>query len=286
MEIKEITDEEVESFDNLNMDAMENIERQNCQAVAAFAEEVEEPLSTLIWEYHGLEEGGNAAAELLWFDVKEAEAAEKVLDQYDRIINEKNVTVSELEFGEAEADENLRKLLADNGFSISEKEGRRVLLNVSDLSDLVLANKKPPEYILSIEDLSAREFKQIILKCLWNHHKGVYEDIINIPMYWFDTRVSCCLRTDNRVSGVFLVHCTPSGALFPVLLFAEGADAKMNILNMIRYAVCHAMEEFPPNTRIILMRNTEATAKVVEKMFPNKKGEKVIYGKRTESTGE
>ncbi len=280
IEIKELTDEMAENLERMNLDAVEHLERKNCHGLAAFEKGAREPMSSLFWEYKGVEEENEVTAELICMDFADGEAGSMLVDEFSKIIRSEDVSLTEVEIKEADAA--LQKLMENKGFDLKPQESRKVVLSVADLKEMSLVKKEPPDYIIGIEELSSREFKQIILKCIWNHHKGVFEDIINIPMYWFDTQVSCCLRTDNRVSGIFLVHCTPSGVLMPVLLFAEGADARMNILNMMRYTVRKAIEYFEPRTKIVVIRNTDATARVIEKMFPDKKGEAVVFGTRME----
>ncbi len=283
-EIRDITDDDEQEVHKIDEDILENIERSQCEGIAVYKDGKKDSRATLMWEYCGTGEDEQKRAEFLWFHMVDRAAADRLLEEFEKRTSEQEIVASVFEF--QDMDKEITDFLSEKGFAISEKEGTDLMIEVGDLSELPIAKKKPPEFIVSIDELTSREFKQVLLRCLWNHHRGIYEDIINIPMYWFDTRISCCFRTDNRVSGVFLIHLLPSGALLPTLLFAEGTDARMNILYMMRYAVQMVINDFDPKTKIIIRRKTEAVRKLTEKFFPEKTGEKVVFGSRGENEGE
>ena len=79
-----------------------------------------------------------------------------------------------------------------------------------------------------------------------------------------------------------MVHACPSGILTPVLLFALGADAKINIVEMLRFSVKAAEDKYPEDTVIRVHRRNLPVKKISAKLFPDKKGTPAVSGVRNE----
>ncbi len=110
----------------------------------------------------------------------------------------------------------------------------------------------------------------------------VLEDLSYLPKRWFEQTVSCCVKTDGKVSGFLLVHACPSGVLMPVLFFAVGADSRFNLLEMMRFSIAQAALNYPKDTVIRILRRNPPVRALSEKLFPGRKGKPAKAGKRFE----
>ena len=103
-----------------------------------------------------------------------------------------------------------------------------------------------------------------------------------LPKEWFDEKVSCCVMTDGLINGFLLVHRYPSGLLMPVFFYSAGADSRYNLLEMMRFSVHSASEEYPEDTPVLIRRRNESVRALTEKLFPGKQGKEVMKGERAE----
>ncbi|MBQ8945849.1 MAG: hypothetical protein IJ058_03450 [Lachnospiraceae bacterium] len=175
------------------------------------------------------------------------------------------------------------KALSGVGFSCEKKESETVVITLGELADSKLAKvKKTPSHIGSIESLSILQYRDTVKQILFMGHNGVMEDIAYLPMNWFDGRVSSCVISGDLVTGLFLIRRTPSGVLIPALYSAFGLDSKKNLLYMLEYSLQKALQEYPSDTRVMIMRKNAYIRALTDKLIPGQQGIEVFCGTRKE----
>ena len=277
-----ITEENIEELDELlPEDIAENIGRSSYQAIAM--EEGTETSAAMVWEYRYLEdENRDPQSHLSWIFAKDNKAGENLFTEYAKDISEEGIVKSVAAFAASEAGE-MVEILKAAGFSITEKEVSNIHVTIGDLEKLdVLKKKKTAANLRPLEDLQVRIFRRGIMNCIFHTKREHLEDLATLPIDWYDTDVSCCVTSDDRIDGFFLVHRLSSGRLRVEFMAAVGPDARIDLINMIRFSAFRAIEKYPKETEIILPRRDESAEKLVGYFFPGAKGEPGIYGEREE----
>ncbi len=176
------------------------------------------------------------------------------------------------------------KMFAESGFSMEKKQGEALCVTLGEITALGLAAKKKlPGYVSSIGNLTLQQFRDAVKAILFKGHKGVMDDIAYLPKSWFDAEISSCIRSGEKIPGLFLVRRTPSGTLIPALLFAYGPEFKKNLLLLLHYAIQKAVELYPPETNVLVIRKDDGTRALAGKLLPNKSGEELFFGTREEN---
>ncbi len=279
MEIRKITEDNAEDYsDILSADAVQSIEREFYRGLALH--EDDETMAAAIWELRNPEEEIPTEAEMVSFYVKDGESGRKFFEAYKDEISEDDITRTFFEF--EEYDDNMVKVTDAAGFEPSEKEGRDIAVTLDELASLSFMKKQVPSYITNISELMVRQYRKGITNALFHGRKGILEDLAFLPMTWFDQDVSSCVQTDGKANGFFLIHKNAKDELVVDLLFAMEPDAKINLISMIRYSINAAVEKYPGDTKVIFKRHNEMTAAFTAKLFPDKKGQKVLAGERGE----
>ncbi len=267
--------------DLLGEDIAENIERDYYNGILSCGDSEELPNGGIVWQICDAESDEETSSEIDYFNAPDEETAKNLLKKYTGKIADDEVRVSYFELQELTSE--LKEVLAENGFSVSERESRNLRVTVRDALDCKIPNtKKDPHKLVPLRDAQPIQFRQGITNCLFSGMNGLYDDLALLPKEWYEQDLSCCAILNNKVTGLFLVHKYPSGLLAPVLLFGSGADAKMAILHMLGFFVGAASKKYPPHTGIVIRCKTERTDKLVKYLFPKKRGEMVIAGERSE----
>ncbi len=68
----------------------------------------------------------------------------------------------------------------------------------------------------------------------------------------------------------------------PVLLYAVGPNSKLDLVNMIRFTIRSAAEEYDPDTKILIRRHNPSVKALSAKLLPELKGEVAMFGEREE----
>ena len=280
MDIQAISAEDIfEYSDYVDSDIAENMNRIYYHGMAGFDCEDGSLLSILIWELKSVDEKDKPDSELKWLYVADPSVIVPLFECYREAANEYEVKKTSFEFPSSEEKE---EALADCGFSINQTESKTLEVTLKECADLSIAKKAAPGYVQSIEELDEQDFLQGLMNILFNYESPALEDISFIPKQWYEQAISCCIKTDENVSGMLLIHACPSGALIPVLFFAVGADSRMNLLEMMRYSIRKAAECYPEDTVVRIHRRNDSVKALSKKLFPGKKGEPAIAGERME----
>ncbi len=119
--------------------------------------------------------------------------------------------------------------------------------------------------------LEVHEFYEGLWDCQYYEHLGLLSDergqIGQIPLDWFELDLSCCVRVDGKMLGLFLISVSDEGELVPILLFASGRDAGSHLLQMIHFAVYAAEEKYPPETQVVLHLRDAAVKALAKKLI-------------------
>ena len=278
MKVVDITTENVDEFsDILTEDVKESIGRKFIRG-KGLKNEDQEPCGCLVWEYKNMNYDDDTEAEILKLSLKDHAGRKELFDAFDLDVKEEST--AKCYFDLPGAEKQLTEDFSERGFDTREQESRDAILMLEEMSEIKLLRRKPSSYVVGLEMLLPREFRQGIMKCLYYDRRGLVEDLSTLPMTWYDQEISCAVRTDGEVTGFLLIHAFPSGVLMPVLLFAVGPDHKTDVLDMMRFAFQAAFRKYPPDTKILVRRHNAATKGLVQKMFPTKKGETALCGER------
>lgn len=281
MEIVQITEENMESFlPLLGEDLTEDLKRVYFGGIGVIDDD-ENPLGAWIYELLNAESCADIEGRIC-FSQYEKEEIFDLLRQYftENTIEEEGIGTSSYVLKE----EASAKKFAESGFSMEKKEGEALRITLGEMTSLpIAAKKKLPDYVSSVENLTLQQFRNAVKAILFKGHKGVMEDIAYLPMNWFDTDVSACIISEDKVPGMFLVRRTPSGTLIPALLFAYGPEFKKNLLLMLNYSIHKALEMYPPETNALIIRKDAGTKALSGKLFPDRSGDEVYFGTNREN---
>ena len=281
METIRITEDNLDEYEELLPgDIAENIGREYFRGIALHKDPDEAAEAALVWEYKNFEEDKDTEAEINWIYAKNQKVGKELFAEYAGEAGENQVTRSFLEMPEDEA--SLRKILDACGFEIREQESRDVVVCVGELMELPIAKKRSPSHITAINELMVRQFRKGITNCVFHGRKGILEDLEFLPMSWYDEDVSCCVQNDGKVSGFLLVNRMADSRLMVDFLFALEPDARVNLLQMMRFSIRAAAEKYPEDTEVVLRRHNKMTEALIRELFPGKSGKNVLYGERSE----
>ena len=268
MKITDLNTDNVSDYEDiLDEDISESIGREFYCGIVASTED-DPSVGAMIWEYRNVEDDDGATAELCYINADSKEDTDALLTDFAEQAMLENVsdTFFEISMLPGEVEETFK----EHGFDLKKDESRDIVVNISELSKLATMVKKIPGNIECLGNIREIQFMQGVTNCIFNGKKGLLEDLEYIEKDWFDEDISSCVITDNKISGLFLVHRFPSGKLMPVLLAAIGPDARKDILYMIVNSAQKALLTYPPDTGVIIRRHNQSVRALAKKLFPNK----------------
>ncbi|MBQ7615128.1 MAG: hypothetical protein IJU77_08775 [Butyrivibrio sp.] len=265
----------------LGGDISENMDRAFFNGIISRDEADKEPNGAVVWYLHNAESKRDTTSIIVCFIAPDADTAGELLDEYIGRAEEDMVkkTTFELE----DLSDEIRDVLVRRGFKVEEKESSTITVTFKDAADSKIMQKtNVSANIRAVNDLSLIQFRQAITSCLFIGESGLYDDLSILPKNWYEEDISCCSIIDNKVRGVLLMHSLPSGILKPVLLFANGDDANINILHMLRFCVQKGVEIYPEDKQVLITRNSKRVQKLMEALFPKITGKTVFAGELVE----
>ena len=280
MEISNITDENIEEYSDLiSADVAENIGRKYFRA-RAVTDGGDKVSGVMVWEYRNISDEKDAEAELSWLSMKNVESGRELFSAFRKDAVEE--AVAKTYFEKKDSEDGLSDILSKLKFKTAKQESRDIYITVGELAENKVAAKKAPSYIKSLSEVSYREFRQGIIGCLYNGKKGMVEDLSTLSMDWYEPEISCVVKTDDELTGFFLIHKLPSGVLMPLLYYAGGPNFRIDLLDMMRYAIRKAAADYPADTKVLIRRHNNAVHALSDKLFPGIKGEEILFGERPE----
>ena len=280
MTVSNITDENIEEYSDLiDGDIAENIGRKYFRA-SAVTNKADEVGAVMVWEYKNTGDDKDPEAELSWLSLKDNECTRELFNAFRKDIVEEAVARTYFELEDPK--DKLSDVFSKLKFKTTKRESRDIYTTVGELAGNKIAAKKAPSYIMSISDISYREFRQGIIGCLYNGKKGMVEDLSTLSMDWYEPELSCVVKTDDELTGFLLIHKFPSGVLMPLLFYAGGPNYRMDLLDMMRFSVRKAASIYPAETKVLIRRHNDAVRALSDKLFPGVQGEEILFGERPE----
>ena len=284
MNVIQITEDNIDDFrDIIPGDIAENIGRQPYHCIAL--EDGKDVLpAAMVWEYKHLnDETKPTLSRLSWLHADDPDAGNGVFTEYGDTIREVEAEKSMFLLPEAEVS-GVEDVYKSAGFDLKAQEGEELTVTVGMLSGLDMIKKgKTPEYLSPLGTLMTRSFRRGLMNCIFHTQRERVEDLSCLPMDWFEPELSCSVQTDDKITGMLLVHKCSSGRLRVEFMSASGPDAKKDLFHMVRFAILQAVANYPSETEVIIPRRDEASRKLAAYFFPNKKGQASVFGERKEN---
>ena len=282
MTITRITEENSSRFtDFIPADLRNDLGREYFRGLVVL-DENDTCKGAMVWEIKSLEDMKTPTrAEILCFEVfarPEGEALLQAFEESTLFDGVRQISFETEKMGDLQRD-----ILADSGYSLKEEDSRDVVVTVSELMGLKLGDKAVPDYITSLSEITSRQFKAAVMISVFHGMYGLLDDLPVLPVTRFDPDLSSCVITDGKVRGLLLVHRNTNGSYIVELLFAVQPDANINLLNMIRRSVREAAIFCNMEDRVILRTHNQASGLLVRKLFPGKKGDRVINARKDNS---
>ena len=256
-----------------------DLNRANIKGIVGTDENAKELLSAVFWELKNMEEEElPVEAEILWFYAKTAADGEEVLSVSE--LTKDKGKISRVYFELPKPRDAEEAALGAAGFTLTECESRDLYVTVDEIAMLKVIRNKPDDYVKPLSLISPRQFKGGVMTCVFHERYGLLDDLPFLPMSRFDPDVSCCIETDDKVNGFLLTHKLEDGPYRVELFAAMMPDAKIHLLNMIRFSARALYKLKPPDEKVLLRRHNKATMELVNKLFPGKKGEQAVRGER------
>lgn len=282
MDIVEITDENIEDFEELlGEDVTSDLSREFYRGIGAVDDDGEAK-GVFVYELLAVDDDDEDTRSALRLLSADSEDTYSALHQAYREfgVEEDEIAESVYQFDE----EALAASCEKEGFTKESGESEFVRFTLKEAGEIpfVTKVKKFPYYIASIGEISDEQYRAAVKNCLFAGQKGILEDFGYLKREWFDAELSTCLITDNEINGFFLVRATPSGILMPVLLYGYGADYVKNLVLMLARSIRTAEQKYPPETQIVVRRTKKATHDLMKKLFPKLNGKEAFFGSRAE----
>ena len=145
-------------------------------------------------------------------------------------------------------------------------------LKISDVKkNATLCKPEPPESIRPVSALDPNRMQEGIRRCLSSHPYDFFEqELLTLPVSWFDLGISSAAVEEGKVCGLFLVHPEEGGRLWAEYLCYAGKDAQNGVMNLLRFSAKAAIERCDKKTEVIVRCHNRSTKALVERLFPGK----------------
>ncbi|MCR5453052.1 MAG: hypothetical protein K6F00_10525 [Lachnospiraceae bacterium] len=127
----------------------------------------------------------------------------------------------------------------------------REKITLRELSSLPFINVKPSDNVFSIDDVDSALYKKALLNCELVWAKKRIEKFSEEGLKGLEGRLSCCIASEEDVTGMLLVRRKKTGELVIELIFAKEGCEKTDIPDMIRYFVRAALIRYGKDQSVI-----------------------------------
>ena len=281
MEIIQLNEDNVEEYSEyLTEDIAENIGRTFYHGVILLQEDA--PVAGMVWEIRNMTEESATESNIVFLRVDEEEAQELLFQEYEEQIRIDQVSRSTVSLP-AKTSKKEKQILQDHGFTVGLMEGDDIFATLQEIADIKAFEKiRISDSIRSLKSMSQREFVDAIEEMAEKGRFGICRDLTYLPRLYFENDISCFAEGEDKIGGILLLHGLPSGGLKVMLMVTVGKENTILLPQMIKKAVEAAMEEYAPETRVIIDRHNYATLALSEKLFPRGFGIPVYSGERAE----
>lgn len=282
MSIVELTEDNIESFlDYLTEDVAENIGRTFFNGLLV-TDEDSKPKAGMVWELKNMLKDTNKESHIVWLKAEDEQSFNELFDRYDREIKPEGIVRSSFTLP-ARTSRDLKMMLKGKGFTVNLMEGDKITAKLSEIADISAFNKiTVSDCVMPLRNATQRSFSAAISRMVSQGHYGTCEDLAYLPRLYFENDVSCYAEVDGQITGLFLVHRTPSEKLEVVLMFVTGKESVKLIPQMIKQSVESAYEAYEPDVEIIINRHDYASLALGERLFPRGFGIPIYEGERSE----
>ncbi len=281
MDIIELTTENIISFiDYVPVDVADFIGRIFYQGLIAVEDDV--PVAAMVWELKNMLNEEPKVSNIIWLQADEEQAAYEMLDQYEDNIRLDEVIRSTFSIA-AKKDSLEQQVLKNAGFSVILAEGDEISAELWQVDEVPVMQKTDvDDNVLSLWSAGVNELAESLKMFEGMGRHGICEDLTYLRRSHFENDVSCFYKQKGSITGVFLVHLTPSGCMRIELMTATGKDPTMYILKMIKKALTTALDMYSMDTKIIIDRHNFSALALGERLFPYEIGIPVFQGSRAE----
>ena len=278
--IKMINDDNIYEYEDLiPPDVAEQILREHHKGVVAHDESTKEVQAIFMCAVTGVGWDGDVKSLVIeWVYVVSDEAFDTLLEYLIKEASAEEVKKIRMEL--PITDEHTKKLLEKNSFDMKSSESLLLETNVDEIIKIKQFQGNVRGDVVSLDDLFTREFRRALTNFIFHGARGLLEDAETLPMSWFDLELSCCIRTGDRVTGMFLVKKTTTGVIVPVLMFAFEPDAAVKLMMLLRFFVQNAEMTENGDTRVVICRYNKKIRALTDKLLPGKKGDTVYFCER------
>lgn len=282
MNILSLDEDNVEKFaDYITPDIAENIGRTFVRGIVVLEDDI--PVAGMVWEIKNMMRDTDNVSNILWLRIDDDDATELLFDRYKQALPGDDVVVSNISLP-AKANEREKAALKNAGFLLKFMEGDVIRARLSEIAGLkFLKNITIGDNIHVLKTITQRGFTGAARQFISKGRYGVLEDLAYLSRSYFENDISSYSETDGQITGMFLFHRKPSGALVIVLMAALGGDFKKTLPQMIKCSISNAVEIYSPDTEIVIDRHNYASLALSEKLFPRSFGVPVYIGSRKEN---
>jgi hypothetical protein len=281
MEYIEITCDNAEDFSAfIDEDMQENLDRVFFRGLGA-VDDAGQTVGALVYELKDSESEDDTRSRIRVLSGSD-EVKEELMTRYTEDVSDEDVIESFYE----SSDEVMSKTLESDGFSFAQSEALDLPVTMESIQKIanMLKVNKMPDFIKPLSEVSILQYRSFIKNCLFKGNRGLVDDLAYLPKNWFEMDVSSCALDKDEVNAVLLLKRAPSGVLYVLLYTAFGPDAKKNLSFLIANTAQKLLENYPPETKIIIRRHNEMVTKLTAKLFAGVKGETVFSGSRNEAS--
>ena len=281
MEVRMLTKANLSDYAGIvNPAVAENIGRDCYRGFALHDHLTGEIYAGMIWKLKDADRK-ERRSEIKWFFAKDPDYCRWLFREFEAQAEQEKVTYVSLELPieDSMSEEELERL----NYHLYPSESRILNVSVERCAKLIREKDREADRIKPLSDLSLKQFNKAISLLKGKKHKGSYgaEDFDNLSMYWYDPDISCALfGEDGKPKGMLLLHETCLGVLKVELFFAEGKDARANLVEMMSFCARAAGEKFPPEKIVEIDREGESARAITERLFHVIQGSEVIKAEK------
>lgn len=276
----EVDDENAEDYSSfLDNDMKEQLGREFFRGIGV-RDEDGNPAGVMVYELKNLYNEKDTTSRIRHISAVDEEAENVMLNEYAGRVRKDQVIESFYE----SPDKTMAQYLESNGFSMQVSEGLDLVVKIEEIKKIprILKGKKIPPYIKSISEASILQYRAFVKECLFKGYTGLMDDLAFIPKTWFETEVSACVVTDEKLKGCLLIKKSSSGLLFTMLFTAFGPDYRKNLGLMMAYSAQMIVENYADDAEVVIRRHSPDVRRLTDKFFAESKGDEVFSGTRTE----
>ncbi len=281
MDIIELTMNNIDEYtDYITEDAAENIERTFYHGLIVIKEKI--PIAGMLWEIKNSLSERDVVSNIDFLRIEAEEAAELLFGEYKKSISQDEVEISTFTLSDR-LSEKEKKALKNAGFSVELVKDDIVKLNLSEIAKLeFFIGIQPSEFVKPLNRMTQREFSVTLQRFERMGIYGICEDLAFLPRSYFENDVSCYLEIKEKISGIFLIHRSPSGVLKVVNFTTDCKENAIWLPHMMWQTIAMARVIYPHHTEVWFTKNDHASKALYERLFPKVHVSSVYKGDRNE----